>query len=358
MRILHLYRPRLPSFRAQAIQVLHTCHALARRGHEVTLLADRGEDRPDPALALGRMGLAPVDGLQLHISPKRQNTLAGLWFRRQLASWWAGPPGLVLARDKGRLIQALAAHGKRHHILLETHELDSLLARDKGDAKADQIAAQEAALLPQLDGLVANCGGTLAAWASHHDLPEALSPQVIHNATRASHRREAIEHGVERVARSVGSLHNYKGLDTLVAAAPHMDIPLELVGGSPQDHRKLRPMPDNLRFQPAVHPAAVPDLLAHSKVLVLSLADNRFGRELTSPLKLFDYLATAVPIVAHDLPTVREIQEMAGTELLLYTAGDPSSLAAQVNAARQAPSRAPWVRTWDDRAAELEACFP
>ena len=109
---------------------------------------------------------------------------------------------------------------------------------------------------------------------------------------------------------------------------------------------------------PGGEPAAVPDLLAHSEVLVLSLSDNRFGRELTSPLKLFDYLATAVPIVAPDLPTVHEIQQMAGAEFLLYTPGDPVSLAAHVNAAREAPFRQPWVRTWDERATELEACFP
>ena len=162
MRILHLYRPRLPSHRAQAIQVLHSCHALARRGHQVTLLADRGEAAPDAAMALGMMGLPPIDGLNLQISPKRQNTLAGLWFRRQLAQWWAGPPGLVIARDKHRLARALATHGKRHQILLETHELDSLIARDEGNPKADHLSTLEVDLLSQIDGLIANCGGTLA----------------------------------------------------------------------------------------------------------------------------------------------------------------------------------------------------
>jgi glycosyltransferase involved in cell wall biosynthesis len=357
MRILHLYRPRLPSFRAQAIQVLHSCHALARRGHEVTLLADRGDAPPDAAMALGMMGLPPVEGLELQISPKRQNTLAGLWFRRQIAQWWAGPPGLIIARDKQRLAQALGSHGKRHQILLETHELDSMIARDNDSPTAAPLATLEADLLGQIDVLIANCGGTLAAWEAHHALPPDLGRSVIHNATRASHRRDPVE-SFSCVARCVGSLAPYKGIDTLMAAAPHMDIPLELVGGTAEDHRQLGPIPDNLFFQPAIHPAAVPDLLAHSEVLVLSLADNRFGRELTSPLKLFDYLATSVPIVAPDLPTVREIQEMAGTEFLLHAPGDPASLAAHVNAAREAPLRTPWVRTWDDRAAELEACFP
>ena len=108
MRIFHLYRPRLPSLRAQAIQVLHACHALAARGHTVTLLADRGSTG-SPEEALSIMGLRPIDGLDLRIAPTSQPGLAGLWFRASLARWWAGAPGLVLARDKRRLQAALAS---------------------------------------------------------------------------------------------------------------------------------------------------------------------------------------------------------------------------------------------------------
>ena len=119
MRIFHLYRPRLPSLRAQAIQVLHACHALAARGHTVTLLADRaGTGRPEEALEV--MGLQPVEGLDLRIAPTAQSGLAGLWFRASLARWWTGAPGLVLARDKRRLQAAMKLlKPNRHRLLLD-----------------------------------------------------------------------------------------------------------------------------------------------------------------------------------------------------------------------------------------------
>ena len=79
------------------------------------------------------------------------------------------------------------------------------------------------------------------------------------------------------------------------------------------------------------------------------------GRHLASPLKLWDYLATAAPIVAPDLPSVAEIARIASAPLHLYRAGDPRSLAEAVERARQAPPREPFVRTWDERAAALEA---
>ena len=40
LRVLVLYRPKLPSARAQSIQVLGTAHALAELGCRVTLIAD------------------------------------------------------------------------------------------------------------------------------------------------------------------------------------------------------------------------------------------------------------------------------------------------------------------------------
>ena len=123
MNIFHLYRPRLPSSRAQSIQVLRTCHALASLGHTVTLLADRGEQ---PKLLWKKMGLQPHPNLHLHVAPVRHKGMAGLWFRHMLSRWWNGVPGVVLVRDKRRLMQAVKTHGiQNHRIVIEAHELDS-----------------------------------------------------------------------------------------------------------------------------------------------------------------------------------------------------------------------------------------
>ena len=99
----------------------------------------------------------------------------------------------------------------------------------------------------------------------------------------------------------------------------------------------------------------MPDLLARSRALVLPLADNLFGRALTSPLKLWDYLATPLPVVAPDLPTVREIAAMTGAPLHLHRPGDPADLARAVEAALAAPPREPHLRSWTDRAREIVA---
>jgi glycosyltransferase involved in cell wall biosynthesis len=353
MRILHLYRPRLPSLRAQAIQVTHACHALVAAGHEVTLLADRGGPG-GPEEALSALGLTGLPGLSLRICPWVHKGLSGLWFRAQLSAWWAGAPGWVLARDKRRLRGALRYLGGRHRILLETHELDSALAAERGDeATALSWRALEAELLPRCDVLVANCGGTLAAWEAAHGGLMPTRRRASHNAVSAS-RERALHPQPDAVIRCVGSLRSYKGIADLIAAAEGLPLPLELVGGSAAERAALPPgAPVRLR-EPVPYPE-VPDLLCRSRALLLPLKDNLFGRSLTSPLKLWDYLATAAPIIAPALPSIREIADLTGAPIHFYPPGDAAGLAAAAHRALAAPPRQPHVRTWSVRAAELLA---
>ncbi len=347
-RILHLYRPRLPGQRAQAIQVVHACHALARLGHTVTLLADRG-GAGDPLAALG---LAAAPGLDIRIAPVAHPGLAGLWFRRQLSRWWSGPPGVVLARDKRRLAAALERHAPRHgrrghRVIIETHELDSALAAEAG-RDAAPVAALERGLAEAADGLIANCGGTLAAWEAAHGGVLPRNRRVCHNA--AGPDRTRADAPTDDVIRVLGSLRPTKRPEILLQAT--LPLPLEMIGGTDAERAALSPPPGVRLLAPVPYPA-VPDLLATARVLILPLGGNLFGRSLTSPLKLWDYLATDRPVVAPDLPTVREIAALTGVRLFLHRPDDPGDLTAAVSRALDAPRRTPFVRTWLERAREV-----
>ncbi len=78
----------------------------------------------------------------------------------------------------------------------------------------------------------------------------------------------------------------------------------------------------------------------------------------SSPLKLWDYLASGVPIVGADLPSLRRAAPGA---FLPYRPDDPSALARALQrcmtdeALRVELLARATVRTWDQRAAELEA---
>lgn len=334
MRLLHLYRPRLPETRAQAIQVVHTAHALARAGYRVTLLADRAagfDGTADEALAA--YGLERPATLDLRLAPVRWLPGAGLWFRAAVAAWCADrAPGVVYARAK-RYVRLVPA---RIPVVLEAHELDSALEADAG-RPSEATRALEAAVLGRAAGLVTNCAGTLAAIRAAHAVPPHA---VIWNATRADRLVRGVGGGGVGV---VGSAREYKGVADVLAAAAAGGASLTFVGAD-------APIA-GARTLPAVPYGAVPGVLAGFDALLLPLADNRFGRTLTNPLKLWDYLATDRPIVAPDLPTIREVTG----DVHLYDPADLRTVAPAIARALAAGPRAPRLRTWEDRAADIAA---
>jgi glycosyltransferase involved in cell wall biosynthesis len=91
---------------------------------------------------------------------------------------------------------------------------------------------------------------------------------------------------------------------------------------------------------------------------------STIGSRYTSPLKLYEYLAAGRPIVASDVPAVREVVA-DGTTAILVPPDDPQALAdgiarllaAPVIAERIGAAGRAWVRgrTWDARAAAILA---
>lgn len=364
LRVLHLYRPRLPSPRAQSIQVLHTCHALARLGCEVTLLADAPEPGvsraalPDVDEALAWYGLAPVPGLRLQLSPTAHHGLQGLWFRRGVLAWLAkaGPRSVVLARSKRHARELLRLPGAPP-VVLEAHEVDSVLAREAGGS-GEPEAALEALVLSRARALVTNCQGTLRLL--EQTWPEGLPERrvVVHNAT--SPDRQAPRAPVTPpLLGYAGSLGGRKDVATLLEAARGLPggLGLELLGGGGE---ALGPLPASVTLRGAVPYAEVPDRVARWSAAVVALRDDVFGRWLCNPLKLWDYLALGLPLVLPELPTLLEV--VSGEEACWYTPGDAASMRRAMCAAAARGEGPRRLRTWEDRAAELipvlEAALP
>lgn len=343
MRILHLYRPRVPTVRAQAVQVVHTCEALARRGHQVTVFADRVGEGPEAAMgpeaALAWYGLSAHPNLDLQIAPTAWAPGAGLWFRGQVWAWCRSP-GVVYARAK-RYIRLIP---ESLPVVIEAHEVDSEIDREAGRDPSTNLRL-ETDVLARARGVVTNCQGTLTRLGLAH--PSLPPRRVIHNGTRGD-RVVARHPSPTPLVGYTGSPKLYKGLSTALASVARWPagVELELVGGAPDT-----PLPPRVRAVPPVPYPALPEHLSRYHALLLPLDDNLFGRWLTSPLKLWDYLATGIPIVAADLPTTREI---GGDRLFYYPPGDEAGLAEAVSRALAAGVSRPFLRSWDDRAAEIE----
>jgi len=106
-----------------------------------------------------------------------------------------------------------------------------------------------------------------------------------------------------------------KGIDTAIGAVKNLskEILLVLVGGSQQDidfykefARKLG-IDDRIIFIGRVRHELVPLYLKAFDVLIAPFPENEHYNFYMSPLKIFEYMAASRPIIASDLPSIREI---------------------------------------------------
>jgi glycosyltransferase involved in cell wall biosynthesis len=176
----------------------------------------------------------------------------------------------------------------------------------------------------------------------------------------------------------VGHLYPGKGMEMVAALAallPGCDF--HAVGGMERDLALWRGrcaglanlhlhgfVPHN---QVSAHLARFDLLLAPPAERVSSAAGREIGRWM-SPLKVFEYMAAGKPILASDIPALREILRHGDTALLLPP-GEPETWAAAARELLRDPARAAALgararaaflseHTWDARAARILARLP
>jgi len=334
--VVVLYRPWAPSARAQSIQVLASAHALA--AHRPVSLWVRpmpGIGPVRPLSILAHSGLAPRPALSLRVLPAG-GTASSLAFRAAVAAWrMAHPAGVGLARQ---LAYARWAQRLGLPVVLEAHGLHD-------------HAGVEAAAVAGAHGLVCNSEGTLQLLRARHGV---LPPsRVVANACRgAGPALVGAGHGIGYV----GSVRRTKGLEVLAALSEAVDEPVVMVTPEP---RSAHALGGRLRVEGPLAPADVPARLARFRVLVLPLGRGRFADHETCPLKLYDYLASGRPVVVADTPAVRRL---VPDWVPRFTPGHLPSLRralarCEVPELVERFAQRPLVRTWADRAVEIDAAL-
>ncbi len=131
-----------------------------------------------------------------------------------------------------------------------------------------------------------------------------------------------------------GHLYKWKGAHVLAEAAKNLSEQFQVifVGGSEQDLDRYRMdfVHDNIRFIGWRPHDVVPLYLKTADVLVLPNS----GREdvssfYTSPMKMFEYMASSKPIAASDLPSIREV--LTEDTAFFFKPDDSGSLTDTIN---------------------------
>jgi len=133
-----------------------------------------------------------------------------------------------------------------------------------------------------------------------------------------------------------GHLYNWKGTKTLAEAVKNLDNTiLYIVGGSEKDRSDFinfirRRGIKNVTLPGFVRPTLIPYYTASADVLVLpNTGKVNVAKYYTSPLKLFEYMAAKRPIIASDIPNLREILRH-NVSALLVKPDDPEAFAKAI----------------------------
>ena len=140
----------------------------------------------------------------------------------------------------------------------------------------------------------------------------------------------------EPIITYCGSLSMEKGTDLIIETANKLkDFKINIVGGLDSSVKKYSSksnliQANNIKFIGQVLPTKVPSLLFKSDILLLpSSAFTKKSNEYTSAMKMFEYLATGIPIVASNIPSNSEILT-TGVNAVLFNPDDSSSLEKEI----------------------------
>jgi glycosyltransferase involved in cell wall biosynthesis len=384
VRISYFADIRFPLERANGIQTIETCHALARRGHDVTLTVRPDTHTParDPYeyYALPRFARLTIE----------QAPVLGPQFARRIG-YLSFALGRAIGRDRSdalftRDLGVAALFGQlpsplRPPLVYESHgfapdvaaELPELIstARTAGPSKLARLARREALVWREAAGYVTITKALADFLTGRFGARDNLA--VIPDGVRlAPDRRRTPTPGGPPVIGYAGHLYAWKGVDVLLEAVARLPNATALIVGgheSEADLSRLRERAQKLgiasriEFAGLVPPSAVRALLERATVLVLPNLPTAISTRFTSPLKMFEYMAAGRAIVASDLPALREVLT-DGVNAILVAAGDGDALAralARIIDDRpmaerlgQAAFDAAGDFSWDRRAERLE----
>ena len=389
MRILYLADIRFPIERANGIQTIETCHALAERGHAVVLLVRPDTARP-PRDPFAFYGIAPHARFVVRRAPVfGPPPVRRIVYLARALTAVAGARGrteIVMTRDLGvASIVLRLPRSIRPVLVYESHGFAPVFAETMPEmlsgaaaaskSKLRRLWAREERVWRLADGYVTITHGIAVELTGRFGARRALT--TIPDGARLEPNRSApsLRQSASPVVAYAGHLYPWKGVDVLLQALALLpEVRGVVVGGHPAESDLMRlqalaktlRIQDRVRFTGFVHRSEVAGLLEQADVLVMPHTTTPVSERYASPLKLFEYLAIGKPIVASDVSSTREVLR-DGENACLVRPGDPEALAAGIAKVLREPQFGARIArcaleeassyTWARRAERLEAMF-
>lgn len=312
----YILNARWPTVKAHGLQVAKTCEALTVAGARVTLMVpDRTPSREvgtqnaftfyaiPPSFPLVRLWSLELmfEGLLGRITFALQQAL----FALRAMFWLMGREGVIYTRDP--ITAGIAVLFTGLPVFWEVHDWPR------------RTRWFHRWLLHRLAGAVVITDALRTRLIEDHFpfdrvflAPDGYDPALFTELPSQSEARRCLHLPTDvSIAVYAGHLYPWKGVEVLADAAAHIKGLVVYVGGTQSDIAHFQEkygMVQNLKIIGHRPHTEIPLWLCAADVLVLpNRSESDISRQYTSPLKLFEYMASGTPIISSDLPSLREI---------------------------------------------------
>ncbi|MCG6553366.1 MAG: glycosyltransferase family 4 protein [Candidatus Magnetominusculus sp. LBB02] len=333
--------------KARFIQIINTASALAKTGADVKLLTG-GSLNADALLnhyGLSKHPLLEVVFLPMIRKDEGAGVSIGMVFHAALVIYLARKrkdDGIIFVRHI-KTARALMRFRMfcRMPVVFEAHEIFHLTTEKI--RKRRRIYQHEA-------DVYRACGAVVAITESlRTDLVKIFSldgiPSVtIPDAVRGDMLTTAVPYEQRKFIFYVGGLYSYKGVDLLIKAMAALPDETLVIAGGGQRLDELRQMAFSMglsariTFTGQLRHSDVCTYLKQAKIAVIPNLKESVSMY-SSPLKMFEYMASNIPIVAADIPGIREVLT-DGKTAVFFTPGDVQSLRAALKTLIERPEKA------------------
>ena len=342
--------PGIPVFgtKGASVHIQEVVREYRRRGHDVTVYATRrGSDVPDDLAEL-RIVDVPITTRDEEERERAQQAASAsvsdmvraggydlVYERYSLFSTViaeCGVPGIL------EVNAPLIDEQRTHRVLVDEQAADAAL-QEQVQAALATICVSD----PVRDWVIARTEGTRVFTVSNGVNVHRITPQP--------------ESPGAPVVTFVGTLKPWHGVDVLLRARAqaHKDWKLRIIGDGPMRAELddlARSLGIDVDFRGAVAPDAIPQHMAGTAIGVAPYpAMDTDSDQYFSPLKVYEYMAAGLPVVAS---RVGQLPEIMGESAYLVPPSDPEALAAALDALVANPVERARVGSDNRRQAERE----
>jgi hypothetical protein len=351
MRIAYVcLDPGIPVFgtKGASVHIQEVVREYRRRGHDVTVYATRrGSDVPDDLSEL-RIVDVPITTRDEEERERAQQAASAsvsdmvraggydlVYERYSLFSTViaeCGVPGIL------EVNAPLIDEQRTHRVLVDEQAADAAL-QEQVQAALATICVSD----PVRDWVIARTEGTRVFTVPNGVNVHRITPQP--------------ESPGAPVVTFVGTLKPWHGVDVLLhaRAQAHKDWKLRIIGDGPMRAELddlARSLGIDVDFRGAVAPDAIPQHMAGTAIGVAPYpAMDTDSDQYFSPLKVYEYMAAGLPVVAS---RVGQLPEIMGESAYLVPPSDPEALAEALDALAANPVERARVGSDNRRQAERE----